>query len=229
MASTIPLTSVLPSLVLVWPSNCARDLDADHRDQPLADVVAADALLEVLRQIVFVGVGVQGPGEGGPEPGQVRAALLGVDVVGERVHRVRVAIVPLQGDLRLDAVPVAPHVDRCGINGRLVLVEELDKRVDATLVLEATALSGPLVLERDRDAGIEEGQLAEAMGQRIETVVDGFEHLGVRTERDLGPTALRGPGVLELTGRLTPSVALAIYVAVPPDLQIEPLRQGVDH
>ena len=44
MASTMPLTSLLPSFVLVWPSNCGCGiLTLMTAGQPLADVVAADA------------------------------------------------------------------------------------------------------------------------------------------------------------------------------------------
>ena len=48
--STMPLTSVFPSLVLVWPSNCGCGiLTLMTRGQTLADVVTADAgVLQVL-------------------------------------------------------------------------------------------------------------------------------------------------------------------------------------
>ena len=84
-----------------------RNLDADDRGQPLADVVAADALLQVLRQIVLARVGVDRARQRRAEAREVRAALVGVDVVGEGVERLRVAVVPLQGDLDLDAVFLA--------------------------------------------------------------------------------------------------------------------------
>src|SRR5262245_3858532 len=46
-----------------------RDLDADDAGEPLADVVAADArVLEILREIVLDRIGVDRPGERGPEP-----------------------------------------------------------------------------------------------------------------------------------------------------------------
>ena len=82
----MPLTSVLPSLVLVWPSNCGlRDLDADDRGHAFADVVAADRrVFQVLREVVRVRVGVDGARQRRAETREVRAALVRVDVVGER-------------------------------------------------------------------------------------------------------------------------------------------------
>ena len=65
IASTIPLTSVLPSLVLVWPSNCGRGiLTLMTRGQPFANVVAADRrVLQVLGQVVLGRVGVDRAGQ----------------------------------------------------------------------------------------------------------------------------------------------------------------------
>ena len=85
-----------------------RDLDADDRDQALADVVAADALFQVLREVVLGGVGVDRPRQRRAEAGQVRAAFVRVDVVGEGVDRFGVAVVPLQRDLDVDPVLRAP-------------------------------------------------------------------------------------------------------------------------
>ena len=45
-----------------------RNLDADDRRQPLADVVAGDALLQVLRKIVLRRVGVDRARQRRPEP-----------------------------------------------------------------------------------------------------------------------------------------------------------------
>ena len=59
------------------------------------------------------------------EPGEMRAAFVRVDVVRERVHRLRVAVVPLQRDLGVDAVLLAAHVDRLLVDRRLVLVQML--------------------------------------------------------------------------------------------------------
>ena len=89
-----------------------RNLDADDRGEPLADVLAGDALLQVLREVVLRRVGVDRARQRRPEAGEVRAAFVRVDVVGEGVDRLGVAVVPLQRDFGVDAVLLAAHVDR---------------------------------------------------------------------------------------------------------------------
>jgi len=98
-------------------------LDRDDRRQPLADVVAAEAVLEVLEQPRRLGVGVDGAGQRGAEAGEVRAAVLVLDVVREAVDRVLVGIVPLQRDVDLRPVDVTLHGDRLVVDGGLRGVE----------------------------------------------------------------------------------------------------------
>ena len=93
-------------------------------------------LLQVLRQVVLGRVGVDRARQRRAEAGEVRAAFVRVDVVGERVDRLGVAVVPLQRDLGVDAVVLAVHVDRLLVDGRLVLVQVLDERDDAAFVVE---------------------------------------------------------------------------------------------
>ena len=64
-------------------------------------------VLQVLGEVVLGRVGVDRAGERRAEAGEVRAAFVGVDVVGERVERLGVAVVPLHRDLDVDAVLVA--------------------------------------------------------------------------------------------------------------------------
>ena len=86
-----------------------RNLDADDAGQPFADVVAADAgVLQVLRQVALCRVGVDRPRQRRAEAGEVRAAFVRVDVVGEREHQLGVAVVPLQRDFGVDAVLARP-------------------------------------------------------------------------------------------------------------------------
>jgi hypothetical protein len=223
MVSTIPLTSVLPSLVLVCPSNCGRG-------QPFADVVAADRrVLEVLGQVVLRRVGVDRAGHRGAEAREMRAALVRVDVVGERVDRLGVAVVPLQRDLGVDAVLLAAHVDRLVVDRVLVLIQVLHEGDDAPFVEELVRLAvGALVVDRDGDAGVEEGELAQALGERVEAEFGRLEDLRVGLEGDLRAALLRRAGRLEVGRRNAALVGLLIDLAVAPDLEIERLRQGVD-
>ena len=154
-----------------------RNLDADDAGEPLADVVAGDALLQILREVVFRRVGVDRAGQRRAEPRQVRAALVRVDVVGERVDRLGVAVVPLQRDLGVDAVLVAAHVDRLLVHRRLVLVQVRDERDDAAFVVELVALAVALVVERDEDAAVQERQLAQPLREDVEAEDRRLEHL----------------------------------------------------
>ena len=72
-----------------------RVLDRNHRGQALADVVAAQTVLQVLEQPRSLRVGVDGPGESRAEPGQVGTAVFVLDVVGEAENDVLVRVVPL--------------------------------------------------------------------------------------------------------------------------------------
>src|SRR5204862_4217852 len=131
--------------------------------EPFPNVVAGDAFLEILREIVLAGVGVDRPRQRRAEPREVRAALVRVDVVGERIDGLRVPVIPLQRDLGVDAVLVAAYEDRLLVDGRLVLVEMLDERDDAPVVVEFVALSVALVVERDDNAPVEERELAQTL------------------------------------------------------------------
>ena len=75
------------------------ELHGDDRGQALADVVAAQVRVLLLQHALLARVGVQGPRQRRAEAGEVRAALVGVDVVGEREQRLLVAGVPLHRDL----------------------------------------------------------------------------------------------------------------------------------
>src|SRR5688572_4601569 len=207
-----------------------RNLDADDAGQAFADVVAADArVLEILGEIALGRVVVDRPGERGAEAGQVRAALVRIDVVGEGEDQLGVAVVPLQRDLGVDTILHAAHVDRLVVDVRLVLVQVLDERHDAAVVLELVALAVALVVERDQDAAVQEGELAQPLRQRVEAVLGGFEDLSVGPERDLGAAALGRARRFQIRDRGSALVALLIHLAVAPDFQIEALRQRVHH
>ena len=159
----------------------------------------------------------------------MRAALVRVDVVGERVERLGVAVVPLQGDLGVDAVFLAAHVDRLFVDADLVRVQMLHERDDAAVVLEPVALRVPLVVERDDDAAVEKGQLAQPLGQGVEAEYGGLEDLRVRLEGDFRAATLGRPGCLQIGRGMAALVTLLIDLAVAPDFEIEGLGERVDH
>ena len=93
----------------------------------------------------------------------MRATLDRVDVVGEGVDALGVAVVPLHGDLDIHAVSRALQVDHVGVDRRLGAVQVRDEGDDATLVQELVRLPVALVADGDADATIQEGQLAQPL------------------------------------------------------------------
>src|SRR6185503_2648150 len=205
------------------------NLDADDRGQAFANVLARDAFFQILGEIVLRGVGVDRAGERRLEAGEMRAAFVRVDVVGEGVNRLGVAVVPLQRDLGIDAVTVAAHVDRLLVDRRLVLVQVVDERNDAALVVELVRLPIALVVEGDDDAAVQERELAQALREDVEAEDGGLEHLGVGFERDLGAALLGRAGDVERRGRHAALIRLLVDLPVAPDFEVEYLRERVDH
>ena len=115
------------------------------------------------------------------------------------------------------------------MEGLLVAVQVLDEGRDPSLVLEAVLLAVPLVLQQDEDAAVQEGELAQALGQGVEAEGRRLEDLGVGLEADLGPALVGDARVLEGALGRPALVALAVDLLVPPDLHLQRLAQGVDH
>ena len=118
---------------MVWPSNCAScnltEMIAVRRASPHPEG------LVVLEQLVFLAVVVQNAGQRGLEAGLVRAALGGIDIVGEGQHQLAVAVGVLHGDLGHRGVAAALHVDDLLVQRGLGAVEMLDELTDAALVV----------------------------------------------------------------------------------------------
>ena len=97
---TWPLTSALPSLAFVWPSNCGSvSLTLMTAVRPSRTSSPRQVAVGVLEDAGPACPVVQGARQGGPEPGHVRAAVDRVDVVREGEHVLGVGVVVLEGDL----------------------------------------------------------------------------------------------------------------------------------
>ena len=112
-AWTMPLTSALPSLAFVWPSNCGSVsltlMTAVSPSRTSSPERLASLSVRAFRTARPV---VEGAGERGAEAGDVRAAVDRVDVVGEGEHVLGKAVVVLEGDLDARAVDEPLDVDR---------------------------------------------------------------------------------------------------------------------
>ena len=113
--------------------------------------------------------------------GKVRAAVHRVDGVGERENIFGVAVVVLQRDFDFDRVFLAFHVDRRIVQHLLALVQVLDEFGDAAGKAELGRFVAALVGQRDFQALVQEGQLAQALRQNVVAVFMVFEN---RRDRD---------------------------------------------
>ncbi len=162
-------------------------LDRDHRGQPLAHVVAGEVLVFLFEQAFAARVGVERAGQRRAEAGEVGAALVGVDVVGEAEDRFLVGGVPLHRHLDLAVVGLVLEEDRLAVQRVLVLVEVGDEVDDAALVVEGVLLARrSLVDQLDLEAAGEEGGLAQALGQGRVVELELVEDLVVGQEGDRG-------------------------------------------
>ena len=91
------------------------------------------------------------------------------------------------------------------------------------LARQFAADSVALVVESDDDASVEEGELAQALGQGVEAEGGGLEAFRIGLERDLCATEIRRAGHLQLGRRDAALVALLVDLPVAPDLQIQRL------
>ena len=159
----------------------------------------------------------------------MRAAFGRVDVVREAVRRLRVRVVPLQRDLDDDAVALARHEDRLLVDGRLVLVQELDELADAAFVQERVAAcpsrSSSIVIVTPAFRNASSRSRCESVS-KLKSVVSKTSRIGL--ERDLRAALFGRAGHVEVAGRLAALVPLLVHVAVAPDLELEPLGQRVD-
>ena len=203
-------------------------LDRYDRGQPLADVVARERLLLVLQKALVAGVVVERAGERPLEAGQVSAALVGVDVVGERERRLHVGAVPLHRHLDLALVGHGIEVDDVLVDALLAVVHVGDEVADAALEPEIRPLSaGALVGELDAQPTREKRHLAQALRQRLERVVGLVEDVGVGQERDRRTPLGALLALRERPRRVAALVALAPDVAVAVNLEVKRLGERV--
>ena len=187
-AWTWPLTSALPSLAFVWPSNCgSSSLTLITAVRPSRTSSPLRFGSDVLEDAGLAGPVVERRGQRGPEAGDVRAAVDRVDVVGEGEDVLGVGVVVLEGDLDRGLALLALDVDRPMGQDLLVPVQVPHEGHQAALEVERALAIVTLVDERDPDPLVEVGRLAQALGDRLERELRVLEDLGV------GPEAVRVP------------------------------------
>ncbi len=206
-----------------------RDLYGHDHGKTFAHVVAGDGIIVLFRKRVFLYVIVDHAGQGRAEAGHVRAAFGGLDVVHEGEHRLGVVGVILDGQVQHRVAFRLGDEDRLVVDDLLVGVEELHELLDAALEEESVLLVVALVDDGDAAAGVQEGQLAQAVGHGVERKYALAEDLGIGLEVDHGAVVLGGPYGLDV------GLGLAALVLLPPDLAVavyqdfHPLGQRVHY
>ena len=159
------------------------------------------------------------------------AAVALRDVVGEAQHRLVIAVVPPQGTFDGYAVALAADGDRLGDEPVLGAVEPDDEGFDAADIMHGllARLDTAQIGERDRDAGIEVGELAQAMLEGRIVELDPGEglrrgkkgHFGTLAAAGIADDAQRRVGVA-----IGEAHEVLFAIAEDPELQLR--GQGID-
>ena len=186
----------------------------------------------------------------------VGAALVGVDGVGEGMHRFVVGGVPLHRDLHLHRFALGLETDDRRVDRVLGVVEVLDVIDQTARVVEGAlqrlpglgdlgragdrlggrpdlgqvrqVAGAPLVAQHDGQALVQERHLLQPAGHRLDVVLGGLEDPAVGPEGDRGAGSRAGAELVQRPG-LGVGVGLLVSPAVAVDLHVEPGGQRVDH
>ncbi len=185
-ATVVCLSKYSPSFSLTSCSTCAFDVAVElalglpfelrlrqlhryHGDQAFAHVVAGDGdfVFLLLEHARGAGEIIDGAGQRGAKAGKVRAAIDGVDGVGEGKDVFRVAVVVLQRDFHFHVVALALDGDGRIVQHLLAAIEMLDELDDAAGEAKLGGFVAALVLQRDLQALVQKGQLAQPLRQQV--------------------------------------------------------------
>ena len=111
----------------------------------------------------------------------------------------------------------------------LVLVQVFNERLDATFVAEMRLTAVTLIHQTDGNTGVEEGELAQALGQDL-VVEQGIAENGrARPEANFGTGAGAVANLLERRLWLTQMIGLLVDVTVTTNGQQQLVREGVNY
>ena len=210
-------------------------LDRDDGGEALAEVLGLDFNLGLLEHLVVLGILLQGRTQTAAESRQVGTALDGVDVVDKRVDVLVERGVIGHGDLNGDVALLALDMDDVLDKRLLVAVDIAYKLVKTGLaVVGLGACNAVLVLvaqvgDRQRDTGVQIGQVAQALRQDIKFVDRGREDGAIGVEDDGCAMVLLAAVAhdFHLAGRLAQAVFLHVDLATAAHLGTQVVAQGV--
>ena len=207
-----------------------RDLHGNDRRQTLAQVVAGGGLVLVLDQLGVAGVGVHTPRQSRTEAGKVGAAFDRVDVVGEGEDGFVVAVVILHHQFQRELGLRILLADQDGaVHGLLAVVEVLHECDQPLVELEGLLLIVALVDQADPQTFVEVRQLPQTRREDLVAQASVGEDFRIWHEADLRAGFLPLADLLQLPVLLAAAELHEIDVALAGNLNLHPLRQGVDH
>jgi len=205
------------------------DVDREHRDDPLADVLRGEGHplgLDLLR----LHEGADGLGDRGVEAVLVGAAGGGGDAVGVGADVLVGALGPLEDGLQPHAVLLG-DVERRGVRRRLAARgDQLGEVVgDAVGVDDLDLLAARLVPEDDGEPAVQVGLGLEPLPDPLGVQSGLFaEDLRVGPEMDDRPVLAGGGSLFQLAGGDPARERLGVLEAVAEDAHVELDREGVD-
>ncbi len=202
--------------------------DADHGGQAFAHIISGKRFpLELLDQIrLSLDIRVNGTGQSGFEPGQVRSALNGTDIVGKGVDIFLVLVVILESELHGDVVRDATSGNN-GVDGMFAAVKILHELTDPALGVILVRFIGALVHADDSQPLIKIGQLFKTLLEHGKGKFGRFKNLIVRQKTYRSAMAFGFPQTDQLRHRRTALVTLSPALAVTAHSDLKPFRQRV--
>ena len=207
-------------------------LDGQHAGQPFTRVIAGELDLFLFGDARGLGIVVDRACQRAAKARKMRAAVALRDVVGKGQHRFMVAVIPPHRDFHRDPGALAHNIDRLWHDGGFRAVQIADIFPHAAFIeqFRPQRFRRTLILQQNAHAGIQEGQFAQAVFQRLEDIVEVREGLGRGQKAHLGAFfARRIADDAQMLYRVAMLKAGEIFLAVAPDAQFQPVGQGVDN
>ncbi len=214
------------------------EFDTDHRRQSFTDILALQGELLLLKEFVLLPVGIEDTGKRGFKSLQMRSAARGVNGVGETKKILVIPFVVLEGNLHqivlfsfVGGLELLLDINRLSGKTSLatVLVKVLNKFRHPTLIMEGLIPARTLIGQADPHPTVQKGHFTETCGQEIEGKLIGLEEGEIGTESLLSATQMSWADHLHIPYGDTRLKPLMIMGAIPEDIDIKKLGEGIDH
>jgi hypothetical protein len=124
---------------------------------------------------------------------------------------------------------LAHRMKNSRVQHRLGAVDEFHEGLDTACELKHLALVVALIDQLDAHAVVEEGKLAQSLGENIVVILDQAKYFGAGHEVHFRAASLGRSRLLERSDRNTIAEFHLVYMTVPTNGQPKPLGQGIYH